>query len=176
MSDSHWKSWVSIAKSSRRPISIPPHLFSACPVLWSPRKLVQNIDCTFVLELYLIRICLCSFGFWADENVKGARFTHKASLLLAPAHSASKRQKQTWYVLVLFSHSGVFHCNIFYFSTFCVHVLRQTFPTSFSMVVIVQDRFRNIAFVFLVMNRGLCDWQYQRELSKECFLSNINAL
>lgn len=62
------------------------------------------------------------------------------------------------------------------FSTCCVHVLRQTFPTSFSMVMIVKDRFRNTAFVFLVMNRGLCDRQYQRELSKECFLSNINAL
>lgn len=56
------------------------------------------------------------------------------------------------------------------FSTFLLLLfmnVRQTFPTSFSMVMIVQDRFRNTAFVFLVMNRGLCDTVPKRAFNGE---------
>lgn len=58
VSDSHWKSWVFIAKRSRRVIFMPAHSFSRCPVLWSLRKLVHtpsalsNHNRTFVLTLF----------------------------------------------------------------------------------------------------------------------------
>lgn len=66
VSDSQWKSWRVIAKSSRRPIFIPTHWLSLCCVFWRPRIPVQNMLCfTFPTAIAHLscRCCWIQFDF-----------------------------------------------------------------------------------------------------------------
>lgn len=68
--------------------------------------LVPSQTCGFVVIHMQFDFNLCRFILGADENVKGAGFTHEASLLLAPPHSAPQRQKHRRYVLPFVSSTN----------------------------------------------------------------------
>lgn len=147
--------------------------------------LILSFKTLFCCHLNRVKFCLCSFVFAADENDEGARFTHKASLLLAPSHSPSERQKHSWYVLALRS-STVHEICFFVFLRKLQHLIAvfytsylervyKTFPTCFWGVMMLQIWFRNKAFVFFCDAQRIISSTVPEGAEKKCFLSNINA-